>query len=838
MEIELKGFRCHMNGTFTIKNNENTSNLYLVNGQSGIGKSTIFQAIAWVLYGFGRNLASYDIPKTQKIYVKLTIGNMSIYRQKHPELLKVIIKNKEELLTIEDDQAQNYIEEKFASREAWHSCCYLSQFQRNWLLDTSNNEKMSILNNIAFHKENPQSMIETIEKKISEQSTLYKIEETQYKNECEKFQNKILSYNNTTNGGIDYTITFSEEERKVLENIDQDIPFLENKKLDQIHIEGQMKQIEKIIQEDVSQLTRTFSSLEFLEIEMIGEKKIFSLEIIEEKKKQLESIVNMEPFYKQRLSLLNERDLLIGQTVTFDKISMELAKYSDQELFQKASATIQEEKNYDIFMKKVLFHQFSSSSTFSRENFEEERKKEINKISQILNLQPLLKIAKQKLELESEEKSLYLEQENKQIFEFLLFQEKQKLEEIHRSMNVLLCPQCNTSLRLNGVILQKSNESPSSEKDLIEQTNKIRKFETQKMIWDRKSELQAKINVLSTQIPPHISINPTITNIISEQTKLNYEWKINDLNSMSWAEKSQVTSEQWNMARNIKIILQKIPYIENQLKEFKFQFDTTINFQEKKKELFLITTQIDKYKQQLWMIHSIENKINTFKKQLTDLTLLFDPSIQSLLEEKKKTKEILMNKKNMYIIINELYNDQIHINKLQKTVSEAYMRLYALEYIKKIAIETEQTLLDETVKSINKTLSNIVPHLFENPLLIELSLEKETKKDSKRRSCIHFSISYKGGKYETLEGLSGGESDRISLCISLALSQLHPFPLLLIDECTGSLDHQTKDKCINSIRHITSGIKTVLMIDHEVTQGLFDCTLNMEVSGNKSSWTL
>ena len=73
----------------------------------------------------------------------------------------------------------------------------------------------------------------------------------------------------------------------------------------------------------------------------------------------------------------------------------------------------------------------------------------------------------------------------------------------------------------------------------------------------------------------------------------------------------------------------------------------------------------------------------------------------------------------------------------------------------------------------------------DNPISVQLVPFKETKKITK--PCINMIIEYKGMECD-LTMLSGGELSRVVLAYTLALSEMFNTPLLLLDECTSSLD--------------------------------------------------
>ena len=83
--------------------------------------------------------------------------------------------------------------------------------------------------------------------------------------------------------------------------------------------------------------------------------------------------------------------------------------------------------------------------------------------------------------------------------------------------------------------------------------------------------------------------------------------------------------------------------------------------------------------------------------------------------------------------------------------------------------------------------------LFDDPISINIALFKTVKTTSIVKPCININISYRGGEYNSLAEMSGGEADRVSLAITLALCRLSSSPILLLDESLSSLNQDLKE---------------------------------------------
>lgn len=186
MKIKLENFKCYRDKTFIFENNK----IILLQGPSGIGKSTIQQGIYWCLYGNMRNIYPRGIKPKPKCKVTLEILECTIIRQSNPGILKIsyIDINTGNICDYQDDVAQNIIEYMFGDRKLWKSSCYIDQNRRCDLLEISNKERMELLNRLSFSKDNPKDSILKIDHQLIDEQQLYNITNIQYETELNMFQ--------------------------------------------------------------------------------------------------------------------------------------------------------------------------------------------------------------------------------------------------------------------------------------------------------------------------------------------------------------------------------------------------------------------------------------------------------------------------------------------------------------------------------------------------------------------------------------------------------------------------------------------------------------------------
>ena len=108
---------------------------------------------------------------------------------------------------------------------------------------------------------------------------------------------------------------------------------------------------------------------------------------------------------------------------------------------------------------------------------------------------------------------------------------------------------------------------------------------------------------------------------------------------------------------------------------------------------------------------------------------------------------------------------------------------------------------------------------------VSLVTNKELK-SGKDKVGLFFEVNYKTMMKCDIDCLSGGQKDRINLAFTLAFSEMVNNRILLLDECISSLDAETSDTVIETLRDKYKG-KLILCVAHQVNTGMFDQVVNV-----------
>lgn len=184
-------------------------------------------------------------------------------------------------------------------------------------------------------------------------------------------------------------------------------------------------------------------------------------------------------------------------------------------------------------------------------------------------------------------------------------------------------------------------------------------------------------------------------------------------------------------------------------------------------------------------------------------------------------------------MVKDFYNKMKNEEKLLTTLS---VELTELQMLKQYAVDTESKSLQDVVASINTSIAEVCETLFDKDINIVLNLFKTLKSTKNVKPQVNFTISYKGGSFENINQMSGGEGDRASIALTLALNRLSSFPILMLDESLSSLDLDMKEATVETIsktiiydQHKQQKInRAVVIIMHDGIEGIFDNVINID----------
>lgn len=763
----------------------------LLKGESGIGKTTIFHAIHWCLY---KKPATGNSPiygvKGEQTEVTLEIENDILVTRVSPRAIFTV-----KLLTsnqlLENEEAQIYIENRFGKDYVWKTCNYVSQGTINQLLsnEISESQKWEVLYNVSMGTQGASNVtIEGMKQKL-------KLKAGDLETRMEKYGREIEFRDSTLKTLIEK-----------IEGLEGEVGgrglFSEN--LENLYLT--MKNKAKFPNRDSS--TELMNRVREALVE--GETKLREGEI--------------------KLSTLNDN----METMILKNRDLELELIGLKSKHRDLQDRLDKQLSYERGVERLL-DQWEFLKQIPREKLAEKAVKFHRELTRFRNIY--------RLPEDSEDESLITSVERALVYQGLTRDIELKTksfmtlnpdlprttnletmmvaEEKLGSRHALNCPDCDhmfwITVTPNGVAEVDNSEAGavklnSKSRELL---NQIRNLLSQRNGMEPPSQnhlgftindipllkdwfpLPKALKVLIgrylshkalpdvdflTRSPPPDSVNP--------DTVREVETRISSLTSDVKTKLEQI-AEQRVLAMKLETELGKIKYeirnqqsLLSQLQDEKDWWSKPGNEYSSKQEvedLYLEMTTVKKLNSELW-------------------------ELKTRIEKLQREKE------------------DIHENCITPLKGE----LSAVSELKTMIEETESKYLSECVTHVTSVTNGFLENSFEKPLSLDLITEKDVKTTGKKKHSLNVKIltsnnSQTGIVERDLDGFSGGETDRISLGISLGISSLSPFPVVLLDECISSLDTEMKDKVIRALRQqakLTN--KSIVLICHDALEGLFD----------------
>lgn len=823
MKLYLKNFRCYAEQTFDF----GTNGMALISGMSGVGKSTILMAINFALFGVGNKLPTHG--KTSCL-VTLEFEDIKITRTKRPN--RVVVND-----IYEDDAGQEIINNKFG--ENFAATGYIAQNGVNSFILMSPIEKLGFLERFAFKDVD----LENIKIRCKAHIDRTKDELTAITSKLE-MATKILDKQDKPKP-VKFPIKCKpEQQEKIIKN--ENVGY----KNSQILLKKENKNITQIQQEinDLKLLNATLSSKEEL-IKIINQK-------IYDNTNTLDSITILsDDKIKEHKNTLN----YIISRREFTNIEKEYTK-NKQKLEEIKTEELTKLKEKIENIKANLWSEYTK----------EEIKDQISTIKECIeNLQKLNKI---KSDLQK-----YTDPNINQIYISNLKQElendsttletnKQLYDQYLKEKELYTCPSCNISLKLINNNLELANYN----KVITNPGNKLSNLESEiKILKNNITKKQKLVTELETKLNKKLELEKELENIKESydtdqdldelKTDLDYLYSYNS-EQINNEKKLKVLTDNYDsgqlsttynnfkkqvdeLEKQYNTYLEKNNHpeitqnnIENLLTEEELRAIITENQMNKNKYDGLVKIidelEYDKNKYNTIISKAKENHNSKYSsiKNIQDLETELEITNQKITEYTQKQDKHLENIKQIeewerYTKEAEKYNDMVqNINTLQEQEKEIRNKYASAMVLKEKILESESIAMLNVIDSINTHSQYYLESFFpENPISVRLLPFKETKKTTKPQ--INIEIEYKGMEID-LNSLSGGELARVVLAFTLALAEMFNTPLLLLDECTASLDEQTTNVVFENIKEHFHG-KLSLVIAHQVVSGAFDTIIKL-----------
>jgi DNA repair exonuclease SbcCD ATPase subunit len=450
-----------------------------------------------------------------------------------------------------------------------------------------------------------------------------------------------------------------------------------------------------------------------------------------------------------------------------------------------------------------------------------------------------------------------------------LREKTQKCEQLRDSisktklyMSSYKCPNCDVSVKmLNGKLcLHDDNFDISGEVDDIDKleseyaklNNRVKdiqiKLPTLHSNYKKYNEIEEQIKLYEEEyeeIPNLKDIKEDLDNLIRyKNSQKSLEEKKCDIEDKIKNKKYSSTIN--NFENDIKSMKKSINYIEKSLKNCNCNYEEEEELREVinevknlDKEILELSNSSDKFTKlkeehvktiETWItkhkndydnnvrsVSDIEKDIKEEKSKINNFKEIIEICVSNL----EKIDKYLENKKEI-----DRYNEwSKKVTESRKKEKKSRKDLSCIMKLKEKILEAESIAMINVINSINQHAQIYLDDFFPvEPISVRLLPFKESKKSNKPQ--INVQIEYKGQDCG-IDSLSGGELSRVVLAFTLALGEMFNVPLVMLDECTASLDQEMTTIVVESIKeHFTD--KLVIIVAHQVIEGAFDSVLTIK----------
>ena len=806
MKIRLCDFKCYKDESFDF----GEEGMALLSGPSGQGKSSIIQGIYFALFGVGSKVAAYGKTSCK---VELEFDGMKVVRTKRPNRLVVDD-------VYEDDAAQDIINKRFG--DTFDVTGYISQNALNSFILMNPMDKLGFLEKFAFKD----------------------VDLSKIKGRCKGYISKANEELLTTGGKLS-------QAKQILEEMDKpdkvDFPLkckavnrdkaIKNEEIRSKNCKIQIKKIMRTL----CGLEREINDIRVLEATLASRKETLS-SINEEISKLESSEVEYEgDEYLEELGLRLKGCIARRRLVTCEEKYRENTK----NLEEVKSSEIETIKEQIYAMEAEIWNEYTKDEL--NDTIEEQ-------ISYVKDLERLEKLKSS----DNFEDNIDIEQMRSEINNITadLDAKRELYNKMKQQENVYHCPCCASSLRFSRDVLVKVDDVMINDIDVSSLKSDISSLTTSKANKEKEiltiEKRRAEKLHVQAEIEKITSMYEEISDVSTAKDDLEYlrEYRFNQLENERKLSKLRDSLENEKFSRSYNAMQETNISLKGELDRLRKESDNEsetsseeelqrmISVQEKNREKVIeIEEKIEDLLIKRESCREILEKCEKTHKDSYGEIRRVSQIEKEVTEYRDKISELEENKSvhdTNLIKVSEWreYNDAMikyeswekKLDNLKEKEKEDMKTLASANTLKDKIMEAESIAMLNIIDSINTHAQLYLECFFpENPISVRLQPFKQTKKNVKPQ--INIEVEYKGMECD-LNMLSGGELSRVILAYTLALAEMFNTPLLLLDECTASLDQELTGTVFEGIKDHFNG-KLALIIAHQVVTGTFDTTVNL-----------
>ena len=827
MQLTLRNFRCHLSYTLDLPD----KGLVLLSGPSGAGKSSLLQALYWVLYADVKKPYTFG---TKTCSVTCEWKGVSIRRQARPAKLTVTLTNGEQK---EDDEAQTYIHQLIGlNQHEFMASSYIRQKMRASILALTPASQLVFIEKLAFDEQE----LGDIKTKIKEQIKKREMDLEKVRTELE----------------------FAKREAEQIQVPER--------------MECPVNDI-KAWRESIREKSRIIRQLQNRESECKS-----NLTILNTLRKTYRQLMNEKKSYQAEEKVLQEKLQVLGlpwvsgdnEKDSLNKLDMLQARLQ----FIKDALTLREEQTRlerlmreeeKTLQQRIVLEKTKVLSPKERNRIIQERdclKMKLQKVRERNAVYNELEQVRHACKGDPRRDEARFVDSLSEL-ETKILELREQLAQYRLKREIKQCPNCKSSLRLTedghlecvhtktssiGTLkstvtepkLQKKLQSLLSQKESIQL--KLREVQKQKTQIEMLEEKLAAIHLSNenkdndeshivshlSQLEKRLRDDATrLERIMADEQKAKQDPYSPSLKSLCKSVRERIDQLE-KRRKDERIEDDDNPTdIEDQIRVLRNYIRQQQELQSKHDELYnkLIMNQEH--------IKRLEENIQETKDKAKEIGVI--RVLEKELEDVRGEIKVNLHEYDELVALEDTVNAYVEYRRVLKekkrwqnkatrlALSEKHKSslLSASLRLREKSQVAEALTITRTIDGINEASKLFLDRMFVDPISVRLEAFKMSKGSassySQTKPKLNLNIIYQNREYDTLDSLSGGEQDRVSASFLFGLNTMLSSPIILLDEVFSSLDADTNNEIIASLRDLAKH-KLIVVVAHQTTEGIFD----------------